>query len=118
MPYFIILPAYAILLLVLGIAAFVTRMIPEARWSSGYLVGGMVGTLPAFILANVGITIAGILPLWLTKQFTPPEWFSQVCAIVSMVALMIGPFIASAVGIALGFGAGCLVVRRRRKQKA
>lgn len=114
MPYFIILPAYVILLLVLGIAAFVTRGIPEARWTSGYLVGGMIGTLPAFIIANVAITIAGVLPLWLTQQFSPPEWFQQVCAVFSMLALMIGPFIASIIGIVLGFAAGCLVVRQRR----
>lgn len=117
MPYFIILPAYVILLLLLGIAVVTTRMIPQLRWTSGYLVSGMVGTLPAFLLANVIITLAGILPLWLTRQFEPPEWFQQVCSMVSIIALMIGPFVASTVGILLGFASGCLILRWRRVRK-
>jgi hypothetical protein len=113
MPYFFIVPAYVLLLLVLGIAAFVARMSPGLRGSNSYIIGGMIGTLPGFIVANVLVTLAGILPAVIADQFSLPDGLKQVCGVFAGVALLLGPFIASAVGVVFGFLGGCWVVRRR-----
>ena len=36
----------------------------RARWASGYLVGGIIGTIAGFIIGNVFVTATGLLPLW------------------------------------------------------
>jgi hypothetical protein len=53
MMYFIILPIYMLLLLVLLIAALVARNIESLRPASGYIVGATVGSLPGFIIVNL-----------------------------------------------------------------
>lgn len=113
MPYFFILPAYVLLLLVLGIAAIVTRMNVPWRPASGYIIGGMIGTVPGFIAANLLITLAGILPTVIADHFSLPDGLKQVCGVFAGVALLLGPFVASAVGVVLGFLAGCWLVRWR-----
>jgi hypothetical protein len=115
MPYFFILPAYVLLLLVLGIAAFVTRMNPGLRGSSAYIIAGTIGTLPGIIVANLVVTVAGILPAVIADHFSLPDGLKQVCGVFAGVALLLGPFVASAVGVVLGFLGGCWVVWRRRK---
>ncbi len=74
MPYFIIMPAYLILLVLLGTAAALTRRFPNVRWTSPYLAWGALGTLPGFILAN----LLGFLPLWISSHLSPPEWLRQL----------------------------------------
>ena len=118
MPYFIILPAYVALLLFLIVAAVVTRCVASWRAASGYIVGGTVGTLPGFIIANVIVTLAGILPVLLTQKISPPPWLQQVVAIIVGFILILGPFVASAIGVALGFAAGAFFVFRRRRRRA
>jgi hypothetical protein len=113
-PYFFIIPAYMLLLAVLGIAAFVTRMNPPWRKASGYIVGGMIGTLIGFILANAAVTIAGILPAMVANHFSLAEGLKQVCGVFAGVALLLGPFVASAAGVALGCLAGCGWVWKRK----
>lgn len=115
MPYFFIVPAYILLLMVLGIAAFVARMNPGLRGSSAYIAAGTVGTLPGMIIANVLVTLAGILPALIADRFSLPEGLQQICSVFAGVALLLGPLVASAAGVVLGFLGGCWVVWRRRK---
>ena len=118
MPYFIILPAYVFLLLVLATAAIIARFVEKWRPASGYIVAGTVGTLPGFLIANVLVTVIGLLPVIITHNSSPPDWLHQTASVVSLGALMIGPFLASAVGVLLGFAAGAYFVFRRRRKHA
>lgn len=115
-PYFFILPVYATLLVMLTLAALLTRLTPQLRWTSGYVIGGAIGTVPGFLLANGMVTLAGLLPALVAERCALPEWLRQACGIWAAVTLMLGPFAASTAGCALGFLAGCGIVRRRRRR--
>lgn len=116
-PYFIILPIYALLLVLLAGAAVVARCIPSWRPASGFIVAGAVGTLFGFVVANVVVTLAGFLPLWGAQHFIPPPWLQQAGAVVVAVILLVGPFVASGIGVALGFAAGVFFRFRRRRKR-
>lgn len=116
MPYFIILPAYVLLICGLSIAAVATRFVPQARPASGYIVGGTLGTIPGFILANVIVISAGLLPAWASQKVTLPQWLESAMAIFAGAVLLLGPFAASAVGVFVGFALGEFIVFRRRRR--
>jgi hypothetical protein len=59
--------------------------------------------------------VAGILPAVIADHFSLPDGLKQVCGVFAGVALLLGPFIASALGVVFGFLGGCWVVRRLRK---
>lgn len=118
MPYFIILPVYALLLAFLAIAAFVARSVESWRPASGYIVAGTVGTLPGFMVANVVVMLAGFSPVLMAQHFAPPQWLQQASVIVAAAILLVGPFVASTIGIALGFAAGVFFVFIRRRRRA
>lgn len=118
MPYFFILPVYAVLLVFLLIAAVVARCVEGWRPASGYIIGGTVGTLPGFIVANVIVTLVGILPVLVAQHLTLPEWLQKAGAVIVAAILLAGPFIASAIGVILGFVAGIFFVFRRRRRYA
>lgn len=107
MPYFFILPAYGLLLLVLGAAAFAAWMTPRGRPLGRLLVAGMIGSVPGMLIANVLVTIAGLLPVWLADNLTLPETLKQVLGVCAVAILLLGPFVASALGVLLGFLGGC-----------
>jgi hypothetical protein len=117
-PYFFILPAYFLLLLILGTAAFVTRMNPKWRPARGYIHGGMIGTVPGFIVANLLVTVVGIFPAVIAEHFSLPEGLKQVCGVLAGVALLLGPFVASAAGVVLGFLSGCWIVWRGHRLRS
>ena len=117
MPYFFIVPAYAVLLVGLGLAAFLTRLTPQFRWVGGYLIGGGIGTLPGFVMANGIVTIAGIVPALVAERWALPECVRHVCGMFAGMTLMLGPFAASAAGIGVGFLAGCWIVWRARRKR-
>ena len=118
MPYFIILPIYALLLAFLVIAAIFARYVESWRPASGYLVGGTVGSFLGFIVANLIVTLAGVLPVLVARHLTPPQWLQQAGAVVVAAILLVGPFVASAMGVILGFAAGVFFVFRRRRRRA
>jgi len=115
MPYFFILPAYVALLVVLIIAAVVTYAVPRCKSASGYIVAGTVGTLVGFVVINVVVIVLGVLPAWLAQKVAFPEWLQQVSKIFVVAALLIGPFIGSAIGVLIGFMAGLYFIYRRRR---
>src|ERR1035441_3506413 len=99
MPYFFILPAYVALLVGLIGVAVVARFVPRFQPASGYIVGGTVGTLVGFIFINVVVIVVGVLPAWLAQKISFPDWLQQVSKIFVAAALLIGPFIGSAIGV-------------------
>ncbi len=115
MPYFFILPAYVLLLVVLLGAAIAARFVPRFRQASGYIVGGTVGTLVGFIFINAVVIVVGVLPAWLAQKISFPDWLQQGSKIVVARTLLIGPFIGSAIGVLLGFSAGLYFIHRRKR---
>jgi hypothetical protein len=114
MPYFFILPAYVVLLLGLSLAAIVSHVVREWRPARGYIVAGTIGTFLGIVLANVFVTILGVLPFLFARLTALPEPLRKGARIVGLGILMIGPFIASVAGVLLGFGAGMYFTYRRR----
>ncbi len=120
MPYFFILPAFAILLLALVAAAIGVRFLPRLKHTSGYIVGGTAGTLVGFVVVNLLVWFVGLLPVWIDHQVRLPDWLRQASGVFIAGTLLIGPFIGSALGVAFGFAAGLLLVyvhRRRRNSR-
>ena len=116
MPYFIILPVYMVLLFVLVGAAILTRWVPIARSASGYIVGGMVGSLIGFILANALLMLLGLIAGFINP--TVEGWLQTAFALIFLSFLMIGPFVASVFGVFVGFALGLNFVFRRRRKRA
>jgi len=115
MPYFIILPVYVLLLVALIVAAIVTRFVPQSQPASAYIVGGTVGTLPAFLVANILVTLAALLPVWAAQKLELPQGLHDATKIFGAAVLLIGPFVASALGVFFGFAVGVYFIFRRRK---
>ena len=118
MPYFIILPVYVLLLVALIVAAIVTRFVPQLQPASAYIVGGTVGTLPAFVVANILVTLAGLLPVWAAQKMELPQRLHDATKFFVAAVLLVGPFVASAIGVFLGFALGVYFVFRRRRSHA
>lgn len=115
MPYFFIIPAYVLLLLMLGISAVVLGAGAGERRAAGRIFAGMAGTVPGMIAANGVVTLAGIAPLWVAGQVSLPEWLSLALSGFAMVCLFIGPFVASAIGVIAGFLCGWWLAARGGK---
>jgi hypothetical protein len=116
MPYFFILPCYLALFIGLIGAGVVTRFIPRFRAGSGYLIGGAIGSLVGFVTVNILLILAGVAPAWLAQKFTFPIWLTQVSKFFVAAVLLLGPFIASSLGVLLGFAGGIYFVYRRNKR--
>jgi hypothetical protein len=112
--FFLILPTYALLLLMLGGAAALTWCIPRLRPASGYLVGGALGSLAGFVVVNAFILAMGVAPAWLAHEYSLSEWVRSASKVYAVATLMLGPIIGSFAGILLGFAGGWWCVRRRR----
>jgi hypothetical protein len=120
MPYFFILPAYLVLLLILSLIAGLVRLLPRLRWASGYLAGGIIGTIPGFIGANILVTISAFLPVWVSQKASFSQGVVETARIFTFAVLFIGPFLASVIGTGFGFAAGLffVMVRRRARRSA
>ena len=116
MPYFFVIPAYVVFVaLMLGLAVAL-HFSSELQPASGYIVGGTIGSVPAFILANIVVTLAGLLPNWLTRGNSLPNWLDSTLKVIGVLVLFVGPFLASIASIVLGFAAGVYVVFKRRRR--
>ena len=116
MPYFIIIPAYLLLLIVLIVTAIIVRFVPRLQPASGYILGATVGTLPGFIAANLIVTLAGLLPVMVAQKVSPPQWLHNAVTVLVAAALLVGPFVASAIGTIVGCAAGVYFVFKRRRR--
>lgn len=117
MTYFIIFPIYIALLLFLIVAAVIARFKADWRAASGYIVGGTIGSLVGFFIANVALILASLLLVRFTNGTSPPEWMKKGLGIIAGVMLFIGPVFASGAGIVGGFAVGLLLVHRRRTKQ-
>ena len=116
MPYFLILPAYAIFLVALIIIAIVARFTERFKSASQYIFAGAFGTLIGFLIANIFLWIIGLFPVWLNQNIPFPDWLQRIGKFFTAATLLLGPFIASAAGILLGLVFGVYFVHRRRRK--
>ncbi|MEI8064634.1 MAG: hypothetical protein WCH84_11295 [Verrucomicrobiota bacterium] len=118
MPYFFILPAYVLLVLGLTVAVIIFLLVREWRPAKSYIVAGTIGTFLGIVLANILVTVLGVLPFLFARVPSLPEPLRKGAGILGLGILMIGPFIASVVGVLLGFGVGLYYAYRRRHAKS
>ncbi|MBI3158398.1 MAG: hypothetical protein HYZ26_02220 [Chloroflexi bacterium] len=116
MPYFFVLPAYVFLLVILVLVAAVAYCVERWRPASRYILGGAVGTLPGVIVANVLVTLIGILPALVIRSLVLPGWLEQTTGVLAGVTLIVGPIVASVVGVIIGFGTGMSFVYGRKRR--
>ena len=116
MPYFFILPAYILLLIILIAGAIACRFFPRLRSTTNYLLAGAVGTLVGFVVLNLITFLMGMMPVWLAQTITFPDWLQQPSKIFVAGVLLIGPFIASGVGILVGFAGGFYLARKKSRR--
>ena len=82
---------------------------------------GYVGATGGFVIANVVVNVIGLLILGAARLIAGPASkrdtapvTAQVAAVIGVGILLIGPFVASALGAELGGLFGLLRVYRRR----
>jgi hypothetical protein len=118
MPYFFIVPAYALLLLVLAITAIVMYSSPQTRPAAGYIVGGTIGSLVGFLVSIVVLAVVCVVFILLAGLLSSSgQWVQTASAVGLAGVIFVGPFILSAAGILAGFACGALFVLRRRMKR-
>jgi len=110
MLYFFILPAYLLLLGIVGITSAVLYFRKSSQHFGSYGFGVALGTLPGFLIANALLWLftVGLLHLHL------PEWLQGAHKVVVFVCAFVGPVPASIVGILVGGLLGAYIVHRMR----
>jgi len=116
MPYFIILPTFLILFLLMVSAAITARFVPRWRLASGYLMGGTLGAVLGFLLANVALFFVTYLSLKMDSELSLPEFVRPVVVLVIAAMLFLGPFVVSVGGVLMGFAVGFIIVLWRRSR--
>jgi hypothetical protein len=114
-PYFFILPLYVAAFL--GLLAL-TAWLHFTRFKNAapYVLGATLGSVPGFVGANA-LLIYGVKLLLTANEHTPaaPSGpLSILAGFATMGALIVVPFVVSAVGIALGAVGGMYAAWRLR----
>ncbi|MFZ5858177.1 MAG: hypothetical protein ACOYZ6_15225 [Chloroflexota bacterium] len=115
MLYFFILPIFVGLLIVLILAAIVTRFIPAWSRVSPYLFSGAIGFTIGFFITNFLNFLVGLASGLILKNQNIPEIIRQIINFISAIILFLGPIPASVIGAVLGFVLGIFLVHRRRR---
>ena len=116
MLYFFILPVFVGLLIVLILAAIVTRFIPAWSRVSPYLFSGAIGFTIGFLVANIINFLVGLAPGLILNSQDIPETVRQVIGTISAFILFLGPVFASAIGAVVGFVLGIWFAYEQRRK--
>ena len=112
--YLFVVPVYLLVLAAAVVAGVICLFIPNARHASAYFFAGAVGSVPGMIIANA-ILILVVVVLARNAGSYPEGARISAGAVVEAGAIL-GPFVVSAVGAALGAGVACFIVRSARKR--
>ena len=113
MPYFILLPLYALYLLALFMLGAVLLFVPKLRSYASFVFAAAFGSLPGFIVANVVLVVFSIIVL----DLPAPKSIQTVQAIFIGATIFIGPFIVSTAGVLLGSLVGVGVMWRLKRNQ-
>jgi hypothetical protein len=113
--YLFVIPVYLLVLAAAVAAGIVCRFIPNARHASAYFFAGAVGSVPGMIIPNL-ILILVVVSLAKNAGSYPEGLRISAGATVEAGAIL-GPFLVSAVGVAIGAGIACFIVRSVRKRR-
>ena len=120
MPYFFILPIYAILLAAgllfgLGFLCFA-----RTRSISGFILSGTFGTLPGFVIGNilfwavfVGFAMLLKIPV---EHFKDSDVAGGIAGLILLSVMVGGLALANVLGCVSGFFAGCWIYAKVRER--
>ena len=112
MPYFIILPAFVLWVVVLAVAVLVASLYQPAVWLRPYLLSVLAWSSLGFVLSTlvyVGVLVGAVVAMDKLLAGKP----STIGGIAMAVVVFVGPFIAAGVGL---FGGAIIAVRRIRRR--
>lgn len=114
MPYFVILPIFAVAVCAEGICLLLCAAIPALRRAVPYGWRMLVGSFLGFLTANAASLLVGILPVLCAALIgiDKDDPGAQVVAAFALLGLFFGPLIVSP----LGFLGGAWVGLRRARR--
>ena len=114
--YLFVVPLYLLALAAAIAAGIICRFIPKARRASAYFFAAAIGSLPGMIIANLLLIL---IVVGLAKNAGSfPQGLDISSGAVVEAGAIIGPFVASVVGAAIGAGVACLFLHIVRKRAA
>ena len=121
MPYFLLVPAYVLLLVGLLVLALCAWCVPETRRLSSYVACGALGTIPAFLAGNVLYFLLGLGVVRVTLLALPDGVEGPVAAgglVLLLLGLGVGLLLVNVASVVAGFAGGVgvrlLFARRAR----
>ena len=114
MPYFVILPIFAGLLLFEGLVLLVCALVPRLRAALPYGWRVLVGSGAGFCCANLASLAFGVLPVLVASALglDADSPGIQVVAAFTLLGLFVGPLVVSPLGF---LGGAWLGLRRARR---
>jgi hypothetical protein len=113
MPYFFVAAAFAAFFLAMGIASLIVLAFRSLRHLLSFAWRIWLWSSLGFVAANALLIAAvrfGILPL--LDATTSPPWLRNSVGILGGLTIVLGPFIASAVGVGVGSLLGVVLALR------
>ena len=122
MPYFVICPIYAVLVvggLILGLGLL---CFARLRRYAGFILCGTAGTFPGFLIGNLLFWVAFIGLALLLKipvdRFGDSDFIKVIGGWFLIVVMIGGLAIANILGCGLGFLFGCWLFAKNKKRSA
>jgi ABC-type antimicrobial peptide transport system permease subunit len=121
MPYFIICPVYALLVIALLLVATVLFFFKKFRFLSSYILCGTIGTFPGFVIGNVvfWLIVAGVATLLQKPMQQVTSDLAKGVAAGGFILLFIGGLaLANISGFVAGFFGGIWLRWKFSKRKS
>jgi hypothetical protein len=120
MPYFVICPIYAVLVVMGLLLGLGLLFFARTRRFSGFILSGTVGTFPGFVVGNllfwaifVGIAMLLKIPI---EHFKDSQVVGGVAGILLIIVLVGGLAVANILGCGSGFLVGCWLFAKIKRR--